>query len=132
MHNVHSVCTIELFALCACCRFGRTPRLTFSWTLGYEGFARVAINFVGDRHANRTKIIEGLRRDGVNVTQAATIDLAVGHMMHGSRLDLAGGVAGWAIKPFARERFQVRLMCDAGVAAGPSCGKFKILGLRSC
>ena len=109
-------------------RFGRTPRLSFAWTLGYIGFARVKISFVGYRHTNRTKMIDGLRYDGLNVTQAATIDLAVGHMMHGSRLDLAGGVAGWAIKPYAEERFRVELVCrDAN-----ACGKFKILGVRAC
>ena len=73
-------------------------------------------------------VLDGTRRDGVNVTQAATVDLAVGHMMHGSRLDLAGGVAGWAIKAYAHETFHVTLLCNPGAA----CGKFKILGLRAC
>ncbi len=54
--------------------------------------------------------------------------MAVGHMMHGSRLDLAGGVAGWAIKPYAREIFRVTLLCNTA----DKCGKFKILGLRAC
>ena len=109
-------------------RFGRAPRLTFAWTLGYEGFADVAVGF-GPPHTHKgTKRIEGKRHDGINVTQAATIDLAVGHMMHGSRLDLAGGVAGWAIKAHASETFRVTLLCNRGA----SCGKFKILGLRAC
>lgn len=83
----------------------------------------------GPPHEHKgTKVIEGMRHDGVNVTQAATIDLQVGHLMHGSRLDLAGGVAGWAIKPFATERFRVTLLCEPG----RPCGKFKILGLRAC
>ena len=111
-------------------RFGRAPRLTFAYTLGYVGFAKVAIGFgkYNSEGRERIKIIDGLRYDGVNVTQAATVDLDVGHIMHGSRLDLAGGVAGWAIKPYAEERFRIRLICNSNA----ECGKFKILGLRAC
>ena len=110
-------------------RFGKVPRLTFAYTLGYEGFARVAVGFgkYNSEGRERVKLIDGLRGDGVNVTQAATINMDVGHMMHGSRLDLAGGVAGWAIKPFAHERFRVQLVCRS-----TPCGKFKILGVRAC
>ena len=74
-------------------RFGKVPRLTFAYTLGYEGFARVAVGFgkYNSEGRERVKLIDGLRGDGVNVTQAATINMDVGHMMHGSRLDLAGG-----------------------------------------
>ena len=111
-------------------RFGRTPRLTFAYTMGYEGFERVSVGFVGKVNSQgvlRRKIIDGRRNDGQNVTQAATITLDVGHIMHGSRLDLAGGVAGWAIKPYAAERFAVELVCNT-----EPCGKFKILGLRAC
>jgi hypothetical protein len=116
-------------------RFGKTPRLTFMYVQGYEGFGRVAIGFapVGSRDSNgKTKIIDALRTDGFNVTQAATINLDVGHMNHGSRLDLAGGVAGWAIRPFAEERFRVELLCGKNVSMPAPCGKFKILGMRAC
>ena len=69
-------------------RFGRAPRLTFAYTLGYEGFARVAVGFVGHEYKG-VKLIDGMRRDAVNVTQAAMVNLDVGHMMqcaHRARL----------------------------------------------
>lgn len=108
-------------------RFGKSPRLTFAYTLGYEGFASVTVGFAGLEYRG-SKWIDGMRSDGLRVTQAATLDMAVGHMMHGSRLHLAGGVAGWAIRPYAVERFRVELRC----ASSDACGKFKILGIRAC
>ena len=108
-------------------RFGRSPRLSFAWTLGYEGFSNVAVGFGPPHDYKGTKRIDGLRTDGVNVTQAATIDLQVGHMMHGESARSAGGVAGWAIKPFSTANFRVTLVCGQ-----TGCGKFKILGLRAC
>ena len=53
------------------------------------------------------QVIEGMREDGVRVSQAAVLDMDVGHLNHGSRLDLPYGIAGWGIKPHANERFQV-------------------------
>lgn len=110
-------------------RFGLAPRLTFLWTLGYEGFARAAVRFNSDRNRHRVKVIEAVRSDGLKVTQAAVLDMDVGHMHHGSRLDLSYGVAGWAIKPFATERFRVEMLCNEGSS---SCGKFKVLAVRAC
>lgn len=111
-------------------RFGIEPRLTFVYTLGYEGFARVALSFpsLSARNRQRYKMIEGLRSDGLRVTQAAVLEMDVGHMHHGSRLDLAYGVAGWAIKPNAQETFRAELLCNPGT----TCGKFKILAIRAC
>ena len=115
--------------------FGPSPRLTLMWTLGYEGFASVAVTFDSAKNRHRRKIIDGMRTDGLRATQAAVLDMDVGHMHHGSRLDLSYGVAGWAIKPYAHERFRVEMLCrkqaDAITTAG-SCGKFKILAVRAC
>ena len=111
-------------------RFGYEPRLTMSWTLGYEGFARAAVGFDSERNRHRVKIVEGMRSDGMRVTQAAVLDMNVGHMHHGSRLDLPSGVAGWSIKPLTTERFLVTLLCNAPAPA--PCGKFKLLALRAC
>lgn len=109
--------------------FGARPRLTLSWMLGYAGLGRVAVGFVGARHAGKFKVIEGMREDGVRVSQAAVLDMDVGHLNHGSRLDLPYGIAGWGIKPHANERFQVQLLCEPNTM---HCGKFKLLGIRAC
>lgn len=109
--------------------FGARPRLTLSWMLGYAGLGRVAVGFVGARHAGKFKVIEGMREDGVRVSQAAVLDMDVGHLNHGSRLDLPYGIAGWGIKAHASERFQVQLLCEANTM---HCGKFKLLGIRAC
>ena len=114
-------------------RFGAVPRLTIAWTLGYEGFARVAVGFTSERNRGRVKVIQGMRTDGLRATQAAVMSMDVGHMHHGSRLDLDYGVAGWSIKPFTTERFRVELLC-AGDPANmkEACGKFKLLELIAC
>lgn len=110
-------------------QFGLAPRLTLMWTLGYEGFARAAVSFNSERNRHRVKLIDGLRTDGLHATQAAVLDMDVGHMYHGSRLDLAYGVSGWSIKPRSSERFRVEMLCRG---EGERCGKFKILAVRAC
>lgn len=122
-HPPHTGSTIEFPVT-----FGRSPRLTVAWTLGYEGFGHVAVGFTAARHAGEVKMLEGKREDGVRVTQATVLDMAVGHMKHGSQRHLAGGIAGWGIAPFSSERFRVELRCpEVG-----ECGKFKILEIRAC
>lgn len=151
-------------------RFGAVPRLTLAFTLGYEGHAAALVGFpslagtacyrpvgggerwdLGGKASRCVRVVEGQRTDGINVTQAAVLDMAVHHVLDWRRPDLFASQSGFSIKPFAEERFRIQLTCDAvgapprGAHAGAhdphdahgrtwpsSCGKFKLLAIRAC
>lgn len=134
-------------------RFGQLPRLTIAYTLGYVGFAKVAVGFApGRRHDGprtctpearrllgcRFIVVDGQRVDGENVTQASVIDLQLLNKIADKRLasNFETNQQGrwFSIKPHSQERLRIQLICSTSTAGATKtpCGKFKLLGLRTC